>query len=87
MEDNKIRCPIHPKEHIQRVALDPHVDQELFCIDCLLSYEKPTAVSSQYITLEEFLEIGAKFYQKEKMKKITKVPLPPEIKNVLEWEP
>jgi len=62
----RIPCPIHTSEIIQRVAMDPHAGQQLYCLECILSQEDATALSPSLKTIPDLVETAAAFYAQNK---------------------
>jgi len=62
----RINCPIHTSEIIQRVAMDPHTTQQLYCLECILSQEDAAALSPSLKTIPDLVETAAAFYAQNK---------------------
>ena len=68
MQSSKICCPIHPTEPVQRVNLELHATQQLFCMECILSQDDSCFDRSTLKSIAELIDIAAKHYQLNKDK-------------------
>jgi len=63
-----IPCPIHSSENIQRVAMNFHAPQELYCFECILSRKDTTFLNNNnnLQTIPDLIEAAAAFYAQHK---------------------
>ena len=52
MESNNLVCKYHPSEQIQRICIDPSVQDVLYCVECILSVDK--SLKNKLIPLGQF---------------------------------
>ena len=83
MQSTKICCPIHPLEPIQRVNLDLHATQQLFCMECILSQDDSCFDRSTLKSIAELIDIAAKHYQLNKDKASLSSDVPPDFLDSL----
>ena len=61
----KIPCPIHTTEFVQRVHTEVGAEQQLYCLECVLSNEDIT-LSSNLKTIPDLIDTAANFYARNK---------------------
>jgi len=70
MESQKISlqipCQLHTNEFIQRVNVEIASSQQLYCLECILSNEDPSVISSKLKTIPDLIDTAASFYAKNK---------------------
>jgi len=62
----QIPCPIHTTEFVQRVHIEVGTDQQLYCLECILSHEDSSSMSSKLKTIPDLIDMAANFYARNK---------------------
>ena len=63
-ESLQVHCPLHPKEIIQRVDLDPYSKAPFYCIECLFQLGSDKDKST-IKTFKEFIDLACQYYSKQ----------------------
>ena len=56
----KIPCPIHNQEFVQRVHIEVGVNQQLYCLECILSADD-FSLNSKLKTIVDLIDTVANF--------------------------
>jgi hypothetical protein len=82
-KSHNINCPLHPKETIKRIDLEFGAEKELYCIECLLHCDNPTALSNQLKPIDDFLEMASRYYEEHRQRTTEDHETPDEYTEVL----
>lgn len=78
-----LACPIHPKEQVSRVNLEIGAQQDIYCIECLLSMSG-TFDKNQVIPFNDFVERAATYYEKNRKRVSESKEIPDQYQSLLD---